>query len=63
MDNDQYKSESNNNKAKTGLLYGLIGKVFPRILKKGYYGEISFVATIQDGEIQDIKKQEIEKYK
>ena len=63
MENENNKAESNNNSAKTGILFSLISKAFCRVLKKGYYGEISFHAVVEDGEIQDLKKQETEKYK
>ena len=56
-------STSENNEKKTGFFYRLIRETFARLLTKGYYGKVSFHALIEDGAIQDIEKQETEKFK
>jgi hypothetical protein len=52
-----------NNKKKMAGLTRLIEQTFKRVLKKGFYGMARFSVSIQDGSIQDIEKEEIEKTK
>lgn len=54
-------ADTDNNKKKKGCFYRLIFNTLARLLTKGYYGRVSFHASIEDGAIQDIEKQEIEK--
>jgi len=52
-----------NNKKKMAALNKLIEETFGRVLKKGFYGMTGFKVTIQDGSIQGIEKEEIERHK
>ena len=55
--------ETENNKKKKKILFRKITETFERVLKKGFYGRVGFRIFIQDGAIQDVEKEEIEKYR
>ena len=53
---------SENNKNKITSLQTLVEETLKRVLRKGFFGRISFHASIQDGAIQEIEKEEKEKF-
>lgn len=52
-----------NNRRKKRQFYRLICRTLRRLLTKGFYGEVSFHTSIEDGAIQDFKKQETQKFR
>jgi hypothetical protein len=52
-----------NNSRKRDILLDLINETLGRVLKKGFFGKACFSVTIHDGSIQDVEKQETEKYR
>lgn len=52
-----------NNIDKKDSFFSLIDKTFTRVLKKGFHGSVGFKVCIKDGAIQEIEKEELEKYR
>ncbi len=52
-----------NNKRKKALLDRIINETLDRVLRKGFHGTASFSVSIQDGTIQEVEKQEIERHR
>ena len=60
---DPKDHRTDNNKKKSVQLHDLVNETFSRVLRKGYFGHVTFNAVIEDGAIQEIEKKESEKHR